>query len=261
MFSLEGKIAVITGAASGFGKATAERFSRAGAKVVLADITDAGELAKETGGIYLKTDVSKEEQVKNLMAKAVAEFGKIDIVINNAGVPGEVGFVREINEKAFDKEFSVNAKGVLWGIKHAVPHISDGGSIINTSSFAGLLGAPTYGSYVVSKSAVIAVTKTAALELAPRGIRVNCICPGTMDTPMAHGEESDAELTVSKMLQPLGRLGTAEEVAALFHYLASDESAFITGLAIPIDGGMSAGFSLGIIGPLYELAAGKELEL
>jgi len=261
MFALEDKVAVITGAASGFGKTAAIRFARAGAKVVLADINNAGDVAKETGGVYVKTDVSQEQQVKELMERAAAEFGRLDIVINNAGISCETAEIKDVIEGDFDLGIKVNLKGVLWGIKHAVPHISDGGSIINVSSYAGYTGTPTYGTYVATKSAVIGITKTAALELAPRGIRVNCICPGTMDTAMAYGEESEVELAIAKMFHPLGRLGTAEEIAGLFHYLAADESAFITGLAIPIDGGMSAGPSLGVIGPLYELAVGKKLDV
>ncbi|MCD6571199.1 MAG: SDR family oxidoreductase [Deltaproteobacteria bacterium] len=261
MFSLKGKVAVITGGASGFGKATALRFARAGAKVVLADINDASNVAKETRGIYVKTDVSKEDQVKNLMERAVSEFGKLDIVVNNAGEEGEGGLIQDIREEALDKVLNVNLKGVVWGIKHAVPRISDGGSIMNTASYAGLFGTPMYGDYVISKAAIISITKTAALELAPRGVRVNCICPGTCDTPMAYIEGGEIELKLASMLQPLGRLGKTEEVAALFHFLASDESAFITGLAIPIDGGMSAGPSLGVIQPLYEMVSSQKLNL
>lgn len=261
MFSLQGKVAVITGGASGFGKATAVRFSQAGAKVVVADIKDASDVAKETRGIYVKTDVSQEDQVKNLMDRAVAEFGKLNIVVNNAGISGETLLVENISAEALDKAFNVNFKGVLWGIKHAAACMADGGSIMNTASYAGLFGTPMYGIYVVCKSAIIGITKTAALELAPRGIRVNCICPGTCDTPMAYeGGAVEIELKLATKLQPLGRLGKSEEIAALYHFLASDESAFITGQAISIDGGMSAGPSLGVIMPLYEMIAGQKVE-
>jgi len=258
MFALKNKVAVITGAAAGLGKAAAIRFAKAGAKVVVADIGDGSEVAKEADGIFVKTDVSREDQVKNLMEKAVSEFGKLDIVINNAGIGCEVGEIKNILEKDLDDGLNVNLKGVIWGIKHAVPNISDGGSIVNVSSYAGYAGALTYGTYVASKSGIIGITKTAALELAPRGICVNCICPGTMDTAMTHEDEgSKIEFAISQMIHPLGRLGTAEDAAALFHFLASDDSGFITGLAIPLDGGMSAGFGMGIIGPLYNTATGS----
>jgi len=251
MFSLEGKVAVITGGASGIGKATALRFSKAGAKVVLADIQDAGDVAKEAGGIYVRTDVTKEGEVKALMEKAVSECGKLDIVCNNVGVDFGAP-VEEMKEEDFDRIMGINAKSVLWGVKHAAPRISDGGSIINTSSLAGLIGFPEYTAYCSSKFAIVGISKTAALELAPRRIRVNCVCPGSVDTPMMQVESAQAELALVPYLYPLGRMSTAEEIAALFHYLASDESAIMTGLAIPIDGGYSAGFGLQLIEPLLE---------
>jgi 3alpha(or 20beta)-hydroxysteroid dehydrogenase len=261
MFSLQGKVAVVTGAASGLGQATALRFARAGAKVVLADIADAGETAREAGGIYVKTDVSREEEVKALMEAAVSEFGKLTTVVNNAGIGGQMGTVDSITCEGIDEALDINFKGVLWGIKHAAPLIEDGGSIMNTASYAGLFGTPTYGCYVASKAAIIAITKTAALELAPRWIRVNCICPGTADTPMAYIEGAEVELKLACMLQPLGRLVQPEEVAALYHFLASDDCGMVTGLAIPIDGGMTAGPSLGVIGPLYERIFSETLDI
>lgn len=261
MFSLKDKVAVITGAASGLGKATAERFAKAGAKVVIADIQDGSDVAKSTGGIYVKTDVSKESEVKALMESAAEKFGKIDIVINNAGTEGVAGMVTDIKEEDLDKGININLKGVLWGIKHAVPHMTGGGSIINTASYAGAFGTPTYGIYVITKASIIALTKTAALELAPMKIRVNAICPSTMDTPMAYVEGAEIELKVSTMLQAIERLGTPEEAAALFHFLAAEESAFITGQAIMLDGGLSAGPALGMVGVLYEKAAGESLDL
>ena len=261
MFSLEGKVAVVTGAASGIGRATALRFARAGAKVVIADISDAADVAKEAGGIFAKTDVSSEEQVKSLMETAAAEYGPITTVVNNAGMGGEGLLVEAMTEESVDAAMNVNFKGALWGIKHATPNMADGGSIMNTASYAGLYGTPSYGSYVFSKAAIIALTKTAALELALRWIRVNCVCPTTVDTPMAYVEGAEVELELASYLQPLGRLIKAEEVAALYHFLASDESAMITGQAIPIDGGMTAGPSLGVIMPLYEKIASETINL
>jgi 3alpha(or 20beta)-hydroxysteroid dehydrogenase len=249
MFSLKGKVAVITGGASGIGKASALRFSKAGAKVVLADIQDAGDVAKEVGGIYVRTDVTKEGEVKALMEKTVSECGKLDIVCNNVGVDFGAP-IEEMKEEDFDRIMNINAKSVLWGVKHAAPRMSDGGSIINTSSLAGLIGFPEYTAYCSSKFAIVGISKTAALELAPRRIRVNCVCPGSVDTPMMQVESAQAELALVPYLYPLGRMSTAEEIAALFHYLASDESAIMTGLAIPIDGGYSAGFGLQLIEPL-----------
>lgn len=261
MFSLNGKVAVITGAASGLGKATALRFARAGAKVVLADLADASEVAGEASGIYVQTDVSREEQVKALMEAAVSQYGKLTTVVNNAGIGGQMCTLDSITREGIDEALNVNLKGVLWGIKHAAPIMEDGGSIMNTASYAGLFGTPTYGCYVASKAAIIAITRTAALELAPRWIRVNCICPGTADTPMAYIEGAEVELKLACMLQPLGRLVQPEEVAALYHFLASDDCSMVSGAAIPIDGGMAAGPSLGVIAPLYERIFSESLNL
>jgi 3alpha(or 20beta)-hydroxysteroid dehydrogenase len=260
MFSLAGKVAVVTGGASGIGEATARRFAQAGAKVVIGDLDDASVLAKEIGGIALRADVSREGDVENLLESAVRQFGRLDVVVNNAGV-GSGAFLASLTEQELDANLSVNLKGVVWGIKHAAPRIAAGGSIMSTSSLAGLMGTPSYGAYVASKAAIIGITKTAALELAPRGIRVNCVCPGTIDTPMSRSDEAGVEYRLAGLLHPLGRMGRPEEVAALFHFLASDESAFITGQAIAIDGGMSAGPSLGVIGPLYQMVAGEKLPI
>ncbi|MEW6441585.1 MAG: SDR family oxidoreductase [bacterium] len=256
MFSLKDKVAVITGGASGIGKATALRFAKAGAAVVLADVQDGREVAKEAGGLFVKTDVSQEPQVQDLLETALSRYGKLDILVNNAGI-GEGGEIREITEAQFDRIFRVNTKGVLWGLKHAASRIADGGSIINTSSYAGVAAFPSYGSYTASKCAVIGLTKTAALEFAPRGVRVNAVCPGTIDTPINAGPMAQVEMLLASHLHPLRRIGRPEEVAALFHFLASDESAFITGLAIPIDGGLSAGIGLGIVEPLVGLITGE----
>lgn len=255
-FSLEGKVAVVTGASSGIGKATAERYAKAGAKVVFADIQDGEQFAKECDGIFVRVDVTQEDQVKMLMETAVKKYGHLNIAVNNAGI-GVGADITDVTEEVFDQHHAVNSKGVLFGIKHAAANMSDGGSIINTSSMAGLLGFPSYGAYAASKAAVIAMTRNAALELAPRAIRVNAICPGTIDTPINETETGEVELALTRHLTPLGRIGKPEEIAALYHYLASDESAFMTGLAIPFDGGLGVGISLGIIEPMLEIIGGQ----
>jgi 3alpha(or 20beta)-hydroxysteroid dehydrogenase len=260
MFSLQDKTAVVTGGASGIGEATARRLARAGAKVAIGDLRDASATAKEIGGLAVRTDVSREDEVEQLLESALREFGRLDIVVNNAGVGAE-GFLASLSEQNLDHTLAVNLKGTVWGIKHAAPRIADGGSIMSTASVAGLTGTPSYGAYVASKAAIIGVTKTAALELAPRRVRVNCVCPGTIDTPMMADDAPSVEYRLAGVLHPIGRMGTAEEVAALFHFLASDESAFITGQAIAIDGGMSAGPGLGMIGALYEKIAGEGLDV
>lgn len=250
-FSLEGKVAVVTGAASGIGKATAERYLKAGAKVVSADLRWGDAVAQSESNLLMEVDVTKEEQVKNLMETAVKTFGHLDIVVNNAGIGEGADFI-DTTEEMFDKHMAVNAKGVLFGIKHGAANMTDGGSIIITSSGAGFIGIPSYGAYAASKAAAIMMTKTAALELGPRGIRVNTICPGTINTPMQHSEAGQAELAISKLLCPMERIGEPEEVAAVYHFLGSDDSAFISGNVIPVDGGISAGLGLGIFGTLLE---------
>ena len=257
MFSLKGKVAIVTGGGSGIGKAVCLRFARAGAKVVVADIRNASDVAKEVKGIFVKTDVSNEVQVKRLMKTAVSKFGRLDIVVNNAGIDPGGGTLDELKEEIFDRAFSINAKGVMWGIKHAIGHIGDGGSIINTSSLVGLIGCPGYGAYSASKFTVVGLTKVAALEVAHRRIRVNCVCPGSVDTPMLQSENETDERTLAPYIYPMGRACTAEEVAGLYHFLASDESAMITGTAIIIDGGYSAGLGMNIMEPMLEIALGK----
>ena len=256
MFSLEGKIAVVTGGAAGIGLATVNRFAKAGATVVIADINDATKLAKSLNGLYVKTDVSNEKQVKALMDKTARKYGRIDIVINNAGGgSGKPDFIPQLSAKSFERDFQVNAMGAVFGIKHSVDHMTNGGAIVSTSSVAGFQGVATYGPYVAAKAAIIAITKTAAIELAPRNIRVNCVCPGTVDTPICHtkeAQEQSAELRIATKMMPLGRLCTTDEVAALFHFLVADDCSFVSGQAICIDGGMTAGLSMGLIMPLLE---------
>jgi 3alpha(or 20beta)-hydroxysteroid dehydrogenase len=194
----------------------------------------------------VRTDVTIESEIESLMAHAVSAFAKFDIVVNNAGI-GVGAEPSATSEALFDTTMNVNARSVMFGIKHGAAKMSDGGSVINTASGAGFLGFPTYGGYGASKAAVIMLTKTAAIELGPRRIRVNACAPGTIDTPMQNTETGEAELAISSILAPAGRIGLPDEVASLYQFLASDESAFISGTIIPVDGGISAGISLGTI--------------
>ena len=257
MFSLDGKVAVITGAASGIGRATAIRFAQAGAKVVIGYVKDTTDLAREIGGLHTRTDVSKEAEVENMLESAVRTFGRLDIVVNNAAAAGTAEWTWQMSQEALDLNLGVTFTGMVWGIKHAVPRMQNGGSIMSTASHAGKRGVPTYGAYVAAKAAMIGYTKTAALELAHRNIRVNCVCPGTIDTGMNDSGGGSVENQTAHLLMPLGRIGTPEEVAALFHFLAADDCAFITGQAIAIDGGKTAGPSLGVLGTLYEKVTGN----
>jgi 3alpha(or 20beta)-hydroxysteroid dehydrogenase len=253
MFSLEGKIAVVTGGNQGIGLATVNRFAEAGATVVIADINDATEVAESVNGFFVKTDVCEEEQVRALMEKTAEKYGRIDIVINNAGGgSGEPAFIPHMAEEYFQETLQLNLMGVVFGIKHSADYMTNGGSIVSSASVAGFQGVASYGPYVAAKAAIIGVTKTAALELAPRNIRVNCVCPGTVDTPVHQKEQKSPEEKLATLMMPLGRLCRPEEVAALFHFLVADDCSFVSGQAICIDGGMTAGLSLGLVVPLLE---------
>jgi NAD(P)-dependent dehydrogenase (short-subunit alcohol dehydrogenase family) len=201
--------------------------------------------------------VSVEQEVAWLIDDTARARG-LDILVNNAGV-FRGGAVDEVDSEDLERELSVNFTSVVWGIKHASRCMRDGCAIVSVASHAGLRGVPTYGGYVASKAAVIGYTKTAALELAARGIRVNCVCPGTHETDM--NREVDAglrEMRVASLLQPLGRCGRPEELAALVHFLVSPDCAFITGQAIPIDGGKSAGPGPAVIAALEDASKREE---
>jgi len=248
LFSLAGKVAVVTGGGSGIGLATARRFVAAGARVTIANRSDSTALAQEFGATYVRTDVAVESEVEALMNGVADREGGIDIVVNNAGF-GEVGAeVAQLSRESLQQHLDVNLFGVLYGIKHGVARMRDGGSIVNVSSLAGLVGFPTYGAYVSSKWAVVGLTKSAALELGPRRIRVNCVCPGTIDTPINQQAGAEAELVIVSTIAPLGRIGTPDEVAAAIHFLAADDAGYVTGAAIEVDGGWLAGTSLALIG-------------
>jgi 3alpha(or 20beta)-hydroxysteroid dehydrogenase len=247
MFSLTNKVAVITGGGSGIGRATVERFVEAGAKVVIADITDQQELANELGCWFVQTDTSNEANVEHLMKTTHDTLGKIDIVINNAGIIMPEQLLTDANIDDYKRVYSVNVHGVINGLKYAPLYMNDGGSIINTASNAADDGFPGYAAYGSSKAAVVELTRTAAVELAPRNIRVNCICPNTIDTPMAYVEGCETELELVNVITPLARMCKQEECAALFHFLAADDCRYITGEDIYIDGGLKAGPSIQLI--------------
>jgi NAD(P)-dependent dehydrogenase (short-subunit alcohol dehydrogenase family) len=248
VFELTDKVAVVTGAASGIGRATANRLAAAGATVVLADLADATGNAAELGGLYVRTDVSDEAQVRELMARAAAARGRIDVVVNNAGIFLPEAAVADVDPADVTRAFDVNAMSVLYGMKHAAPRMPKGGAIVNTASLAGVMGFPTYVAYATAKAAVVEMTKVAAMEYGSAGIRVNCICPSSVDTPMLAAQaDGEMEAAVVRTMAPLGCIVRADQVAALIHFLVADDCPVISGQAINIDGGMSGGVSTGMI--------------
>ena len=244
---LDGQVAVITGAASGMGFATAERFVAEGARVVIADYNaEAGAAAASALGNavrFTRCDVSVEDDVAAAVELAVDTFGRLDVMFNNAGIGGAIGPITELQVDDWDATFAVLVRGVFLGTKHAARVLTaagHGGSIINTSSIAGKGGGAGPQAYSAAKAAVINLTETTALELAPHSIRVNAICPGIIFTPLMHsGDEESAEEMVAE-LQPMPGRGEPADIAAAALWLASKDARFVSGQAIAVDGAILA---------------------
>jgi len=246
---LEGKVAVITGGASGIGAATVRLFVNEGARVVIADMQrERGEaLAKELGNAatFVACEVRQEDQGKKAIEAAVERFGRLDCIFNNAGFGGVLGPIEEIPADEFDLTFDVLVKGVFLGMKHAIPVLrkQGGGSIINTGSIAGLTAGRGPLIYSAAKAAVIHLTKVAAMQLGPDLIRANSICPGVIATPLAANTVGRPDSLIEERtagfgtLQPIPRPGLPEDIAQMALFLASDRSTFVTGQAIVVDGG------------------------
>ena len=251
MAEFNGKVALVTGAASGIGRESALAFARAGAKVVCADVTvDAGEetvkMIKGMGGdaVFVRCDVSQEVEVKALVAKAVEKYGRLDYAHNNAGIEGMAGPCVTCTEENWDRTIDINLKGVFLCCKHEIPEMLKvgGGAIVNTASVAGLVGFGGIPAYTASKHGVAGLTKTIALDYATENIRCNAVCPGVIHTPMIDrftGGDPEA-MKAMVATEPVGRLGEPSEIADAVVYLCSDQASFVTGIAMPVDGAFVA---------------------
>jgi NAD(P)-dependent dehydrogenase (short-subunit alcohol dehydrogenase family) len=248
---LRGKVTLVTGAGSGMGRATALAFAREGARVVVADIAaEAGEetarMIRGEGGEAspIPTDVSRADQVEAMVRHAVETYGRLDCAFNNAGIEGGRIAFHEYPEERWDRVLGINLKGVWLCMKYEIIQMlsQGGGAIVNTASVAGLIGSASGPAYTASKHGVVGLTKVAALEYAQRGIRVNAVCPGVIDTPMvARGSGSPEAVQRMLATEPIGRFGRPDEVAATVIWLCSDAASFVTGVPMPVDGGWVAG--------------------
>lgn len=250
MFSVKDKVIFITGGTAGIGLATAKRLAAADAKVVIVGRRDNGHtIANSISATFLQADVTNEKELVDALDQTVEQFGPIDVLFNNAGIENSGPTIEEAGLAEFQRLIDIDLKAPYALLHHGPKRMRDGGSIINTASDAGLTQVPGYAQYSAAKAAIISLSKTAALELAPRGIRVNAICPGPVWSEMLPPNHPEVEW--AKALSPQERIGEPEEVAALVHFLACDDCRYITGAAISIDGGSTAGFSY----PVLELGS------
>ena len=249
---VSGKIALITGGGSGIGRATAIVFAREGAKVVIADYNrDGGEqtvkMIKSAGGeaSFIEANVAVAKQAEAMVAKTVETYGRLDCAFNNAGIEGEMGGnIADCSEENWGRIIGINLTGVFLCMKYEIPQMlkQGGGSIVNTASAAGLIGLPGGTAYVASKHGVAGLTKSAALEYAKSGIRINAVCPGFIRTAMTERVMDGGSISEEAMIaaEPIGRIGKPEEIANVVLFLCSEDASFVTGLPMPVDGGYVA---------------------
>lgn len=255
-FDLTGKVAMVTGAASGIGAAIVTRLHSAGAQVVLADLIDASVRAAELDGLFIACDVAREDQVAVAVERAVARFGRIDVLINNAGVAVSDKSILDDSDAAYLRAFRVNTLGAVHGIRQVAPVMTAGGSIVNISSLSAVIGAPLLGAYAASKAALSEVTRTSALELSGAGIRVNAVAPSAVSTSMYDGDDQALrrERAWVEFAGAAPRAAEPSEIAAVVHFLASDDCRMITGQTIVVDGGLSVGPSMAMLDSLLAMS-------
>ena len=245
----DGRVVLITGAASGIGAATARRFASEGARLALGDVDEEklSGVAKELGGSdgdvsHQRVDVADRAQVESVTAAALERFGRLDVVFNNAGI-GAYGRLPELDPEVWHRTIDVDLHGVFYGCRAAIPHLrrAGGGSIINTASISGLGGDSGLAAYNAAKGALVNFTRALAIDHAREGIRVNAVCPGPIDTPLAAGILANPELADEYARRvPMGRVGKAEEIAGVVAFLASDDASYMTGAMVVVDGGLTA---------------------
>lgn len=245
-YDFSGKVALVTGGASGIGAACIRQFAANGAQVVIADMSEAAgsELAASInaqGGkaLFVKTDVSDPASVQTAVDQTVVEFGRLDYAVNCAGISGESNLLADYSLEGWHKVIDINLNGVFYSMRSEIPAMlrSGGGAIVNISSIMGLVSSPTTPAYVAAKHAVAGLTKNAAQSYSKQGVRVNAVCPGYIETPMLMGSATQEMLEMAVPMHPIGRLGRADDIAAVCLFLCSDSASFVTGGIYPVDGG------------------------
>jgi NAD(P)-dependent dehydrogenase (short-subunit alcohol dehydrogenase family) len=260
-FRFNGQVSIVTGAAGGIGRAIALAMAEAGARVLVSDVrpeegAESVKLIQSTGGeaYFVACDVSNPDQVSHLIQATLEHFGQLDVLVNNAGISGGSSLAHELELEIWDRVMAVNLRGPFLCAKYAIPHLMAGGTIVNVASTYGLIGAPLAAAYCASKAGVINLTRQLAVDYGTRGIRVNAICPGYVDTDMGghranlpadQSAAANARREANAALQPIGRQAQALEIARVAVFLASQESSFMTGSIVTVDGGCTATFNHG----------------
>ena len=247
-FSLKDKSVFITGGASGIGLGTAQRFLEDGARVVIADVKPPPQAALDAGAVFLEVDITQRDIVVDAFAQAERAIGPLDAIVHNAGMPGKGAHIVDSDEAVLDKLVALNFYGTYYVLKYGPRHMRDGGAIVTTASVAGLQQNEGFFDYSATKAAVISMTKTAAVELGLRGIRCNAVCPGPVRTPML--PPGHILNTLARQLSAVGRIAEVDDLVGVYHFLVSDESRYVTGHTMVVDGGRLTGYRQSVLAML-----------